>query len=154
MKIAILPGDGIGAEIMAEAVKVLRALGLPFEMETADVGGTAYEKHGHPLPPATLENLQRLGYPVAVLDGTALETDESPGLSHLLQAPWNDGLNASASVTSVAVLKAGSKMWPSTSWSDSCATSLRWRAMRSRSSGSTMPRPSSLRRTRAREPSG
>ena len=54
MKIAILPGDGIGAEIMAEAVKVLRALGLPFEMETADVGGTAYEKHGHPLPPATL----------------------------------------------------------------------------------------------------
>ena len=55
-------------------------------------------------------NLQRLGYPVAVLDGTALETDESPGLSHLLQAPWNDGLNASASVTSVAVLSAARGM--------------------------------------------
>ena len=55
-------------------------------------------------------NLQRLGYPVAVLDGTALETDESPGLSHLLQAPWNDGLNASASVTSVAVLPAARGM--------------------------------------------
>ena len=54
MKIAILPGDGIGSEIMAETVKVLQALELPFELETAPVGGTAYELHGHPLPPATL----------------------------------------------------------------------------------------------------
>ena len=54
MKIAVLPGDGIGTEIMAEAVKVLRALELPLEMETAVVGGAAYEAHGHPLPEATL----------------------------------------------------------------------------------------------------
>jgi 3-isopropylmalate dehydrogenase len=54
MKIAILPGDGIGPEIMAEAVRVLQALDLRFEMETALVGGAAYEAHGHPLPPATL----------------------------------------------------------------------------------------------------
>ena len=54
MKIAILPGDGIGTEIVAEAVKVLRALDLKFEMETALVGGAAYEAHGHPLPDATL----------------------------------------------------------------------------------------------------
>jgi 3-isopropylmalate dehydrogenase len=54
MKIAILPGDGIGSEIMAEAVKVLRALELPLEMVTAVVGGAAYEAHGHPLPEATL----------------------------------------------------------------------------------------------------
>jgi 3-isopropylmalate dehydrogenase len=54
MKIAILPGDGIGPEIMAEAVKVLHALELPFEMESADVGGTAYANHGHPLPEHTL----------------------------------------------------------------------------------------------------
>ena len=54
MKIAVLPGDGIGTEIMAEAVKVLRALELPFEMETAPVGGAAYEAHGHPLPESTL----------------------------------------------------------------------------------------------------
>ena len=54
MKIAILPGDGIGPEIIDEAVKVLRALELPFEMESADVGGTAYAHHGHPLPDATL----------------------------------------------------------------------------------------------------
>ena len=55
MKIAILPGDGIGPEIMAEAVKVLKALNLPLQMDYADVGGTAYEKHGHPLPEATLK---------------------------------------------------------------------------------------------------
>lgn len=55
MKIAVLPGDGIGTEIVAEAVKVLDALDLPFEMESALVGGAAYEAHGHPLPEATLK---------------------------------------------------------------------------------------------------
>jgi 3-isopropylmalate dehydrogenase len=55
MKIAILPGDGIGPEIVAEAVKVLHALELKFETETAPVGGTAYDAHGHPLPEATLQ---------------------------------------------------------------------------------------------------
>lgn len=54
MKIAILPGDGIGTEIIAEAVKVLKSLDLKFEMETADVGGAAYAASGHPLPEATL----------------------------------------------------------------------------------------------------
>jgi len=54
VKIAILPGDGIGKEIVVEAVKVLEALDLRFEMEMADVGGTAYEASGHPLPEATL----------------------------------------------------------------------------------------------------
>ena len=54
MKIAILPGDGIGTEIMAEAVKVLAVLDLKFETETALVGGAAYEAHGHPLPDSTL----------------------------------------------------------------------------------------------------
>ena len=55
MKIAVLPGDGIGTEIVAEAVKVLQALDLKIEMETALVGGAAYEAHGHPLPEATLK---------------------------------------------------------------------------------------------------
>jgi len=54
MKIAVLPGDGIGPEIVAEAVKVLNALGLQFDLETAPVGGAAYDVAGHPLPPATL----------------------------------------------------------------------------------------------------
>ncbi len=55
MKIAVLPGDGIGTEIVAEAVKVLNVLDLKFETETALVGGAAYEAHGHPLPESTLK---------------------------------------------------------------------------------------------------
>ena len=55
MKIAVLPGDGIGTEIVAEAVKVLNTLDLKFEMETALVGGAAYDAYGHPLPEATLK---------------------------------------------------------------------------------------------------
>ncbi len=55
MKIAILPGDGIGPEIVAEAVKVLNALDEKFEMETAPVGGAGYEAEGHPLPENTLK---------------------------------------------------------------------------------------------------
>ena len=54
-KIAVLPGDGIGPEIVEQAVKVLKALGCDFEMEYADVGGVAYANHGHPLPEATLK---------------------------------------------------------------------------------------------------
>jgi 3-isopropylmalate dehydrogenase len=57
MKIAILPGDGIGPEIVAEAVKVLDTLrheGLPVETEHAPIGGAGYDAAKHPLPPATL----------------------------------------------------------------------------------------------------
>jgi 3-isopropylmalate dehydrogenase len=54
MKIAILPGDGIGPEIVSQAVKVLNALDEKFEMETAPVGGAGYEAKGHPLPAETL----------------------------------------------------------------------------------------------------
>ena len=55
MKIAVLPGDGIGTEIVAEAVRVLHTLELPIEMESALVGGAAFEAHGHPLPESTLK---------------------------------------------------------------------------------------------------
>jgi 3-isopropylmalate dehydrogenase len=58
MKIAVLPGDGIGREIVAEAVKVLRALGERFEFEFADVGGAAVDGCGEPLPDATLKLAQ------------------------------------------------------------------------------------------------
>ncbi len=55
MKIAVLPGDGIGPEIVHEAVKVLNVLELPFELEEAKVGGAAFDAHGHPLPEHTLK---------------------------------------------------------------------------------------------------
>ena len=57
MKIALLPGDGIGPEILREAVRVLEALrsdGLKIETEEAPVGGAAYDAAGDPLPQATL----------------------------------------------------------------------------------------------------
>ena len=58
-KIAILPGDGIGTEIIAQASKVpCSALDLKFETETAPWAAPAYEASGHPLPEATL-NLAR-----------------------------------------------------------------------------------------------
>ncbi len=57
MKVAVLPGDGIGPEIVAEAIKVLevfRSEGVGLETEWADVGGVAVDHHGDPLPASTL----------------------------------------------------------------------------------------------------
>ena len=56
MKIAVLAGDGIGPEIVAEAIKifdVLRAEGESIEIERAHLGGAAYDAEGHPYPPST-----------------------------------------------------------------------------------------------------
>ena len=61
MKIAVLPGDGIGPEIVAQAVKVLEALsrdGMKIEMEEAPIGGAGYDAAGDPLPAATLKLAQ------------------------------------------------------------------------------------------------
>jgi 3-isopropylmalate dehydrogenase len=57
VKIALLPGDGIGPEIVAEAAKVLERLrrdGLAIETETAPIGGAGYDESRKPLPDATL----------------------------------------------------------------------------------------------------
>ncbi len=56
-RILVLPGDGIGPEIVAEAVKVIEALcrdGLDVELQQAAIGGAGYEAHGKPLPDETL----------------------------------------------------------------------------------------------------
>ena len=56
MKIAVLPGDGIGPEIIEQAKRVLDALrsdGLPIEMEEAPLGGAAYDQYGQPYPDVT-----------------------------------------------------------------------------------------------------
>jgi 3-isopropylmalate dehydrogenase len=58
MKIAVLPGDGIGPEIVKQAVKVLDALrgdGLAIELEQAPIGGAGYDAHKDPLPAGTLD---------------------------------------------------------------------------------------------------
>jgi 3-isopropylmalate dehydrogenase len=54
MKVAVLPGDGIGPEIIAQARKVLARLDLGLEMSEAPVGGAGYAAHGDPLPEKTL----------------------------------------------------------------------------------------------------
>ena len=55
MRIAILPGDGIGPEIIEQAKNVLRKLDLRLEMEEAPVGGAGYAAAGDPLPASTLK---------------------------------------------------------------------------------------------------
>jgi len=54
MRVAVLAGDGIGPEIVAQATKVLRKLGLALELQEARVGGAGYQAAGEPLPPPTL----------------------------------------------------------------------------------------------------
>jgi 3-isopropylmalate dehydrogenase len=54
MKVAVLPGDGIGPEIISQARRILAALKMDIEMQEAPVGGTAYALHGDPLPEKTL----------------------------------------------------------------------------------------------------
>ena len=61
-RIAVLPGDGIGPEVMAEAVKVLEKVqarfGLAFEYDHHDVGGIAIDNHGTPLPQSTIKGCE------------------------------------------------------------------------------------------------
>jgi 3-isopropylmalate dehydrogenase len=57
MNIAVLPGDGIGPEIVAQAGRVLESLrrdGLKIEVEQAPIGGAGYDAHRDPLPQSTL----------------------------------------------------------------------------------------------------
>jgi 3-isopropylmalate dehydrogenase len=57
--VAVLAGDGIGPEVIAEAIKVLEATGKEFSFEHCLIGGAAYDATGHPFPPETLEACKR-----------------------------------------------------------------------------------------------
>ncbi|MCK5843645.1 MAG: 3-isopropylmalate dehydrogenase [Victivallales bacterium] len=91
-KIAVLPGDGIGPEVMAEAMKVLEKttekFGFQIEAEWADVGGAAIDNHGEALPKSTIETCERAD---AVLFGSvggpkweSLPADKQPERAALL----------------------------------------------------------------------
>jgi 3-isopropylmalate dehydrogenase len=54
MNVAVLPGDGIGPEIIAQALRALKKLELKIDFQEAPVGGAGYAVHGDPLPPKTL----------------------------------------------------------------------------------------------------
>ncbi|GIV63819.1 MAG: 3-isopropylmalate dehydrogenase [Bellilinea sp.] len=58
-RIALLPGDGIGGEVLDAAVRVLNALPLTWEWHTGEIGWGAYQRHGDPLPEETLRLVQQ-----------------------------------------------------------------------------------------------
>jgi 3-isopropylmalate dehydrogenase len=81
MLIALLPGDGIGPEVVAQTKRVLDALGLAgLTYETALVGGAAYKAEGHPLPAATLDLARRAD---AILFGAVGDPDCDALARHL-----------------------------------------------------------------------
>jgi isocitrate dehydrogenase (NAD+) len=57
--VTLIPGDGIGPEVVSAAVRVLQATGIGFEWETVQAGLVALGKEGLPLPPAVLESIRR-----------------------------------------------------------------------------------------------
>jgi 3-isopropylmalate dehydrogenase len=82
VKVAVFPGDGIGPEVVREALRAIEALDLPhLTLFEGDVGGVAYERHGHPLPPETLEMARSAD---AVLFG-AVGDSECDGLERRLR---------------------------------------------------------------------
>ena len=73
MLIALLPGDGIGPEVVTEAKRVLDALNIDgLTYEEAPVGGAAFKALGHPLPPSTLDVARRAD---AILFGAVGDPD-------------------------------------------------------------------------------
>jgi 3-isopropylmalate dehydrogenase len=77
MKIAILPGDGIGKEVTRQAVKCLEAVirGKPLELTEAPIGGAGYDAAGDPLPIATLTLAQQSD--AILLGGAGVKEDET-----------------------------------------------------------------------------
>ena len=70
--VTLLPGDGIGPEVVGVTVKVLEALGLEFEWEPGVIGETAYRERGTTLPPEVLESVQRTGVALKGPTGTPI----------------------------------------------------------------------------------
>ena len=77
MRIALIPGDGIGAEVVAESTKVLEATGVKAEVERYDLGGERYLRTGEILPDSVLDELRGFD---AVLLGAVGHPDVAPGI--------------------------------------------------------------------------
>ena len=75
-RICLLPGDGVGPEVVGQASRVLRALGLPLDFVTGEVGFGAYQKLGTPLPDDTLEKIRSAD---ATLFGAVTTPPNIPG---------------------------------------------------------------------------
>ena len=78
IRICILPGDGIGPEVIEQAVRVLEALALPLEFTCGEIGFEAYQKYGSPLPNQTLSLIRSS---TAALFGAVTTPPNLPGYS-------------------------------------------------------------------------
>jgi 3-isopropylmalate dehydrogenase len=83
MKIAVMPGDGIGPEVVAQALKVLRVVAPQAETQEAPIGEAGIQAHGVPLPEPTLELARKadaiLFGAVGVADEAAIPREQRPG---------------------------------------------------------------------------
>jgi len=107
-KIAVLAGDGIGPEVIAEAVKVLEATGANLAFEHALVGGAAYDDGGHPLPTATLDLCKASdAVLLGAVGGPKYDTIQPPELRPEIGAllPLRSELNLFANVRPAKTLK-------------------------------------------------
>jgi 3-isopropylmalate dehydrogenase len=77
MKIALIPGDGVGAEVIAESVKVLDATGVDVETHTYDLGGDRYLRTGEVLPDSVYDELRGFD---SILLGAVGHPDVAPGI--------------------------------------------------------------------------
>jgi isocitrate dehydrogenase (NAD+) len=90
-KVTLIPGDGIGPEVMSATVQVLRALQLPLEFEHADAGSEIISRYGTNLPRETLDSVLRNG--VALKGPTGTAGGRGPSLGQR-RAPQGAGLYA------------------------------------------------------------
>ncbi|HWD41508.1 MAG TPA: 3-isopropylmalate dehydrogenase [Fimbriimonas sp.] len=114
-KIAVLAGDGIGPEVTAEAVKVLRSIGSSFDFHEALVGGAAYDATGHPLPSETLALCKEADAVLfGAVGGPKYDAIPDPALRPEIGAllPLRRELNLYANVRPVKTLKALVKASP------------------------------------------
>jgi isopropylmalate/isohomocitrate dehydrogenase-like protein len=81
-RLCVLPGDGIGPEVIEQTVRVLKALDINFEFNYGDIGLNAYQKHGRPLPDETVELFKNSDAALfgAVTTPTDIENYSSPVL--------------------------------------------------------------------------
>ncbi len=108
-KIAVIAGDGIGPEVTAEAVKVLKVARPDLEFESALVGGVAYDATGHPLPPATLDLCKAAdAVLLGAVGGPKWDRIEDPALRPEVGAllPLRSELNLYANVRPAKAFKA------------------------------------------------
>ena len=82
-RVAVIGGDGIGPEVVAEALKVVRAAGVPLETAEYDLGASRYRRTGETLPDSVLEELR--GYDAILLGAVGPAVGDTTVASGVLE---------------------------------------------------------------------